>query len=250
MDYANWFVGGATFFLGLVAILQEWIKVQLFHPNLDCSIKTVPPDCHRTVVQGNNPFYAFYYTFRISNKGNRAAKNIEVLISDVSQRKGDTDCYIEGFLPDNLNWTLLSEPIYVGERIYWRSKVYCDYISPNTSKHCNLGHIHDPAFRDSVGEDNPDLHLPQKETIFCFDVHFRSSRPYYLVAPGTYIFKITVGSSNAKSMSKFYEMTVTGKWFTDEDRMLNEGLIIKEIAKGSNGSPIKQGTSDSSAATE
>ena len=73
---------------------------------------------------------------------------------------------------------------------------------------------------------NPKLQINVNEAIFCFDVYFRSNILYYLVSPGTYKFKIIIGCMNAKTISKEFEITVTGKWFEDENRMLNEGLSI------------------------
>ncbi|MBI5888874.1 MAG: hypothetical protein HZB82_09230 [Deltaproteobacteria bacterium] len=100
---------------------------------------------------------------------------------------------------------------------------------PETFKPCNLGHIHDPKYRKGLlGEDNPALSIVAGETLFCFDVNFRSNKLNYLVQPGTYKFTITVGCENAKTITKKFIMEITGKWFEDESRMLNEGLKISE----------------------
>jgi hypothetical protein len=78
-------------------------------------------------------------------------------------------------------------------------------------------------------ENNPDLPVQPNETIFHFDIDFKSNRLHYLVAPGTYQFKITMGCENAKAVSKRYEIQVTGKWSEDESRMLNEGFVIRDV---------------------
>lgn len=229
---AEWLVAVGTILLAIIAAFQDKIRTALHGPKLDCKIELKPPDCHRTEMRGNNvSFYSFYYLFEIWNKGKTSAKNVEVVISDVFKQEGNDFKPIESFFPDNLKWSLISDirgvdpqgmPVTV-------PKIYCDYISPKTFKLCNLGHIHDPNHRmDSPGEDNPSLSVQNGETIFCFDVNFRSNKLNYLVQPGTYMFAITVGCENAKTITKKFIMEVTGKWFKDESKMLNEGLKISE----------------------
>jgi hypothetical protein len=218
---ADWLVAIGTILLAIVAVFQDQLRAYLQRPKLDCEMELTPPDCHRTVMKtsdGNFSAYIFYYLFKIWNKGNVSAKNVEVIISDVSRKEGAVFKKIDGFLPGNLLWS------YLG------GKTYCAYISPETFKHCNLGHIIDPAKRASVpDENNPALPVTPNEAIFHFDVDFKSNRLYYLVVPGTYQFKITMGCENAKPVSKRYEIDVTGKWSEDETRMLNEGFAIREV---------------------
>jgi hypothetical protein len=227
---ADWFVAFGTILLGLIAIFQDRMRAYLRSPKLDCEIELNPPDCHRTITQiitdssmrVGCSFYTYYYRFKIWNKGKVSAEKVEVIVTDIFRKEGKNYKRIESFSLDNLVW---STPGEKGER-----KVYCDYISPDTYKYCNLGHIHDPTYRDEIpGEFNPTLPVKKDEAIFCFDVYFRSNILYYLVAPGTYKIKIMVGCTNAKTISKEYELKVTEKWFEDELRMLNEGLYIMEI---------------------
>ncbi|MBL7205674.1 MAG: hypothetical protein ISS63_15315 [Desulfobacteraceae bacterium] len=52
---------------------------------------------------------------------------------------------------------------------------------------------------------------------------------YYLVEPGEYQIQIKVGCENAKTIDRKYLLKISGKWFEDEKRMLNEGLSIDRI---------------------
>ncbi|MBN1762979.1 MAG: hypothetical protein JW878_07905 [Methanomicrobia archaeon] len=216
---SEWIVAFGTLLLAFIAVFQDKIRAYFLSPHLDCKIELNPPDCHRTVMQGgNDPFYSYYFLFQIWNTGNITAKNVEVIISDVSKKEGNGFKSLEDFFPDNLPWSFTGQ------------KIYCDYISPGTFKHCTLGHIHDPKFRDSLsGEHNQNLPVNSNEAIFCFDVNFRSNRLTYLVEPGVYRFVITIGSENAKTISKKFLMSISGKWFEDESRMLNEGFSIEEV---------------------
>ena len=206
---ADWLVAIGTLLLAFIAVFQDRIRTRLRSPKLDCTIELKPPDCHRTVMSGGNfSCFAFYYLFKIGNKGNISAKNVEVIISDVSKKEGNEFKSVDGFFPDNLKWSFIGP------------KIYCDYISPDTFKHCNLGHIIDPDFRAKLsGENNAELPVDAKEAIFCFDVNFRSNKLSYLVSPGTYKFTITIGCENAKSRKKNYIIEISGKWFEDESRM-------------------------------
>ncbi len=230
---ADWAVAIATLLLAFVAVFQDKIRAHVKSPILDCDIELKPPDCHKTTMTGGGlAFSSFYYLLKIWNKGETSARNVEVIISDIFKKEGENYKSIEGFIPDNLLWSIITETLGVDKegRPIIKLKVYCSFISPKTFKHCNIGHIYDPKYRKSVqGEDNPGLPVNPEETIFHFDVNFKSNKRYYLVSPGTYKFKITVGCENAKTISKMYLMEVSGKWYEDESRMLNEGLFIKEI---------------------
>ncbi len=225
---ANWLVAIGTILLAIIAVFQDKIRSWIWSPTLDCEINLAPPDCHRTISRSStNEFFTFYYRFKIWNKGRISAKNVEVLIVDILKKEGNLFKRIEAFSPDNLKWSTLFD-IIDGRSI---PKRYCDYISPDTYKHCNLGHIHDPKIRSLIpGEDNPLLPVQKDETIFCFDVHFMSNILYYLVEPGEYKIHIKVGCENTRTITRKYLVKVTGKWFEDEKRMLNEGLSIDKIS--------------------
>ncbi len=234
LENPNWWVAFGTILLAFVAIFQDKIRSMIWRPKLDCIIELKPPDCHRTKstlkrmtdTQQLASFYSYYYRFAIWNNGNISAKNVEVMITDVLKKEGKDFKRIEAFTPDNLLWSILHKDFPSNS-----FKTYCDYISPDTFKHCNLGHIHDPKYRKKItGEDNPEFKLTDKETIFCFDVNFKSNALYYLIPPGEYKISIKVGCENAKTISRSYLIKISGKWFgDDETRMLNEGFYIEQI---------------------
>lgn len=226
---AAWFAAGGTILLGIIAIFQDRIHAYLWGPKLDCEIITSPPDCHRTTTNARVQqvtttlltFSTYYYRFKIWNKGKTSAEKVEVIIVDISKKEGNNYKRVESFSLDNLVWSVPEEG---------KPRVFYDYISPDTYKYCNLGHIHDPVYRNALqGESNPNLKVENYQAIFCFDVYFRSNILYYLIGPGVYRIKIKVGCANAKTITRDYELEVTGKWSDDESKMLKEGLLIKEI---------------------
>lgn len=230
-DMADWMVAIGTLALAFVAVFQDQIRSKIWSPVLGCQIELKPPDCHRTTNRFNGPapfglssnFFTYYFRLQIWNKGKTSAKNVEVLMTDLLKQVGNSFQRVESFSPDNLTWSTLFN--HVGQHAR-----YCEFISPDTYKHCNLGHIHDPVYRKHLGnEDNQNLAVASTESIFSFGVHFKSNILYYLVSPGTYRVKIKVGCENASTIEKQYEITITGKWFEDETQMLDEGITITEL---------------------
>ena len=82
--------------------------------------------------------------------------------------------------------------------------------------------------RELVFYENNKL-FEKDETIFSFNVITRYHSPYHLIERGIYRFKISVAGGNFNALEKEYEMEITGKWSEKEDKMLNEGLKLKEI---------------------
>lgn len=226
---ADWLVAIGTLLLAFIAIFQDKIRSWAWGASLDCDIETTPPDCHRTISRTRNnetEFFSFYYRFKIWNKGSVSARNVEVLVVDFSRKDGNSFKRIEAFPTDNLRWSTIFDYVSGGAV----PKRYCEYISPDTYKYCNLGHIHDPKFRASLpGENSPSLAVASGEAIFCMDVHFMSNNLYYLIGPGEYRVRIKVGAENAKTIDRSYLLKISGKWFDDETRMLNEGVSIEPI---------------------
>ena len=238
---SDWPVAVGTLLLAFIAAFQDWIRSKIWCPILDCELKLEPPDCHmtiskypiephsitiptpygtaRTIEVKYNHCNSFYYRFKIWNKGKVSAKHIEVIITDILKYEGKEQTFkrIISFSPDNLLWSTTGE-------------VYMEYISPNTFKYVNLGHIHDPKHRNLIsGEDNPYLNVSENESIFCFDVKFRSNILYYLIKSGEYNIEIKVGCENAKTITKKYKINFNGKWFENESEMLSKGFKISEL---------------------
>lgn len=228
---AEWFLVFSTLFLAFVALFKESILQFIFKPNIDIIFDLSSSDCYQNELQQEekgkaiNTINFFKYRLRIINKGTRPAKNVEVIIQDIMKKKGGKFYLIDSFLSDNLNWNSFS----LGPNT--EAKTYYDFIFPNTFKHCELGHILDPKKRYLIpSENNSKLPIQVKdETIFSFNVARRYNNLYYLVAPGIYRIKVLVAGENFKSLKKEYEIEITGKWFEDEERMLSDGVKVKDI---------------------
>ena len=204
-------------------------------PKIDIEFESRPPDCFKSQIIHTQPkqigqkmgiemvkFYMFYYRLRIINNGKSPAKYVEVTIRDIRKKKGNSFERMDFALDDNLDW--FSSSLIQGKA----NIIYYKFISPNTFKHCELGHILDPSKRNLVPFEYNKL-FKKDETIFSFNVMTRYHSSYHLIEPGTYRFKIFVAGENFDALVKEYEMEITGKWSENEDKMLNEGLKLKEI---------------------
>jgi hypothetical protein len=182
---------------------------------LDLSIKPGPPDCHKvpyTDKTGSYLFDGYYLRLAVRNGGGQTAENVEVYMVGLLQRLGDgTFTEVEPFLPLNLRWA-------------YTHQVYYPMLSKGVPRHCDLAHIIDPKKRKSQRyEDNPRLGLRDDETVLSFDVVAKQNLLTHLQPPGTYRIPLIVSASNAEPVKRCVQVTLTGKWYEDEDKMLAQG---------------------------
>src|SRR5260370_35725014 len=93
-------------------------------------------------------------------------------------------------------------------------------IAAHTGKHCDIGHIIEPAKRSIMGEENARLGLKPDEASLTFDLIAKLNNQNHIVGPGTYQLDIGVAADNARPLRRRVEIKVTGKWYPEEARML------------------------------
>jgi hypothetical protein len=210
-----------TLVLAAVAIFQDSVRAWFYHPTLEASIQTQPPDCNAvplttqdgTRILANSLFLRLW----VKNSGNAPARNVEVYASELRLRRADnTWTRVTAFMPMNLKWS------HVGGVLYRN-------IAPQMGKHCDLGHIVDPARRAApeIGEENPALKLSDQQTSLAFNVIVQPNDKGYIVGPGTYQLKVLIGAENARPVEKTIEIFMSGKWNVDETRMLRDEVGVK-----------------------
>ena len=207
---AQWFTGFATLFLAFVALFKDTVLLCIQKPKIDIEFELRPPDCFKTelihwktdqdgknVITGKSKM--FYYRLRIINNGKSPAKNVEVTIREIRKKKGNSFDRLDFPLDDNLDW--VSSSLILGRP----SIMYYSFISPNTFKHCELGHILDPSKRNLVSFEDNKL-FEKDETIFSFNVITRYHSSYHLIGPGTYRFKVLVAGGCGYLGSELIEL--------------------------------------------
>ena len=93
-------------------------------------------------------------------------------------------------------------------------------------KHCDVGHIADPARRDMLREDAPRLALTNQQTSLAFDLMAAPNHKGHIVGPGEYQLDILVAAENARPIKRTIAISLRGTWNPDETIMLRDGVGV------------------------
>ncbi len=217
---ADWIVALGTLALAVVAALQDRVRAFFYRPTLSASIRTEPPDCQMVPwtrkADGVRIGDALYLRLWITNSGNAPAKLAEVYARHLERQRADGEWErVQTFPPMNLNWSHVSGSHYF-------------QIAPGMGKHCDLGHISDPAIRSQVGADeNPALGLRPDQASLAFDQIVKPNHLGHIVGPGHYRLTIVVAAGNAKPVEQTVDINLNGAWHAEEERMLRDGIGVR-----------------------
>ncbi len=214
---ADWFVAAGTLILAAVAVFQQTIRNWFYKPKLKVSIKTEPPDCHAVPLtrtdDGTFLADAVYLRIWVENEGNDTAKNVEVFAKELRRKRAEGKWErVSAFPSMNLKWS------HVG-------LFFFPIIAPDMGKHCDIGHIVDPARRTLLpNEVAPKLNLESDQTSLTFDLISAPNHKGHIIGPGEYELDILVAAENAKPRKETLAIRLTGKWYADETKMLRDGV--------------------------
>lgn len=214
-----------TFILAVVTVFQDWLRSLIWHPNLEISATTGPPDCIsvpaiRLTQQPNQQTQeeradAIFLRVFIANSGREAARAVEVYAKElVREQAAGSWTLVKTFPPMNLRWT------------WFPTGTHLPFMNPGTGRHCDIAHIIDPSHRASFGEENPILHLTPQQVSLAFDVVAPPNNRAHIVQPGKYRLLIEVSAENATPARRLVEVTVRGPWYSQEETMLSDGVGI------------------------
>ncbi|HJT70076.1 MAG TPA: hypothetical protein VJ731_07750 [Terriglobales bacterium] len=214
---ADWLVAIGTIALAAIAIAQDTIRRLIYHPRFKVSCKTEPPDCVAVpMARPDGTFLAdsIYLRIFIQNEGNATAQDVEVYAMQLRRQRADQSWEtVDSFPPMNLIWSNFGGAMYAR-------------IVPGMGKHCDVGHIVDPARRQVVAEDSPRLGLASSQTSLAFDLVARPNNRTHIVGPGNYELDIQIAAENVPPAKRTLTLSVVGPWYADEMRMLREGVGI------------------------
>ncbi|MBI3615927.1 MAG: hypothetical protein HY211_05350 [Candidatus Omnitrophica bacterium] len=214
---ADWFVVLGTLILAATAVFQETIRGWFYHPRFQVSIKTEPPDCVAvpvTLTDGTFVADSVYLRLWVENIGNATAKNAEVYAKELRRKRADdTWERIDVFPPMNLKWANIGI-------------IYFPNIPPGMGKHCDVGHIVDPARRDRLRENAPRLALINQQTSLAFDLMVAPNHRGHIIGPGEYQLDILVAAENARPIKETIAIDLPGAWYADEAIMLRDGVGV------------------------
>jgi hypothetical protein len=217
---ADCLVAVGTLALAAVAIFQQTIRSWFYRPVFQVSIKTEPPDCVAvpfTRADGTFVANSVYLGLWVENTGNATAKNAEVYAKELRRQRADgTWERLSAFPPMNLRWA------HIGQ-------IYFPRIAPDMGKHCDLGHIVDPALRHLLNEDAPRLGLTNQQASLAFDLMVAPNHRGHIIGPGEYQLDILVAAENARPIKRMVTIFLRGTWDVDEARMLRDGVGVTVV---------------------
>jgi hypothetical protein len=150
----------------------------------------------------------------IENVGNASALNAEVYAKELHiQRLEGTWERVEWFSPMNLKWAN-------GFGVHFPS------IAPAMGKHCDLGHITDPAHRRRLGETSDRLGLAESAVSLAFDLIERPNHKGHIIGPGTYRLEVLIAAQNVRPERRTFNIFIKGPWTPDEATMLRENVGV------------------------
>ena len=223
-------LGAALVALGTV-LYFELFRSKLIRPELNVEIQMAPPDClkspkstrpiSQTTVENNEEVVvadSYLLRFRVINEGKQMAENIEVFASNLAKLQADGSYKpVSSFLPMHLKWANHTD-------------LFMPMISPGMFRYCDLGHIIDPEKRGAfVGEAGHRPSVTPGQTVLSFDTIDRPYTLSYLQPPGKYQLTILISASNSTPQKRILEINLTGRWFSEEARMLEDGVGIRVI---------------------
>ena len=226
-NVAQWFGAIATFCAVIVALSKEKFLRKWHRPKLAARILLAPPDSFREIwkykvtfsmgTTQENETYRYVFRLWVTNQGTfDRAENVQVFADSLEKLSVDSKTYvpITEFLPMNLVWSNTN------------GKTFLEAISAHgMGKHCDLGHILNPDAYQGID----DIEKPKVLTgkaVFMLEVEFKHFNKTYLLEPGTYRLHIIIVGQNALPESKIVEISFTGDWYEDQDKMFRDGIRI------------------------
>ena len=166
----------------------------------------------------------YYLRVWIQNHGTQRAEQVQVFAARLFRRHADGSFKaMTQFLPMNLRWAHSQQSPKGPE-------IFAEGISPGMGKHCDLGHIVDPKFASQMGKSLPNVASDQ--VILALDLEVAPNTLSHLVPPGTYRLELKLAAANSRPVVKTVEITLTGKWFSDEAKMFSDGLGLRDVSGG------------------
>ena len=217
-ELATWLGAGLTFLAVLVALIKEELQRLWRRPVLDVSVKTEPPDCHKSKTLYSDPKTGsvlgegdcYYLRLWVHNKGNLPATNVQVFGSGLFQETVPNKFIsVDNFLPMNLRWAHTKE-------------ILRDRIAPKMGRHCDLGHIADPKLKHLHKETKPGV--PNDKTALFLDLEVLPFTLVHLLQPGSYKLNLIISADNSSPVKKVVKIMHSGNWFEDENKMFTKGI--------------------------
>lgn len=200
---AQWVGAIATSAAVAIALFkEEWLRY-FRRPQLTLRIEPSPPDSIfiPTFVSANNQLLwsgsAYWLRLWVRNEGRGRAEQVQVFLAQVQVRGADHQfSRIANFTPMNLRWSNSPDQN--------RPEIFAPGISRGLGKHCDLCYISDPG--------NPTLAAYQGQCVADLVVEVIPNDGSHRLQAGEYRLEIMLGSANARPVTRWISLNLTGGW--------------------------------------
>jgi hypothetical protein len=203
---------GACVIALVVAFFGKWMERFFFHPKLRLIASVKRPNSARPERYTRNSNggaipagEAWFFRLEIKNESRvRAARGVQILLSEVERIDADRVEPVKRFSPMNLNWTHLGRSTR-------------DLILPQSPQYCDFIHIGQPEYK---GQTNEELEtVPKEQGVICLDVEVPTSERGHLLEPGKYRCRLILAAENCPSQEYVVDVGYSGIWAKDEETM-------------------------------
>lgn len=190
-----------TFLAVVVALFQENIRRYFDRVKLKLQINLEPPDCHQIDLtdQINGAFISkcIYLRIRVTNIGDKTARDVEILASNLWKIEDSGNKKVKTFLPMNLRWSH-SHPIKVT-------------IPPKSFRFCDLGPIRPLGNRIILRFDMETQPNPVSGGVYP-----------NIIDSGTYLLEVLLSGDNIYPQVIRWKIEIPNVWSDDETEMLTK----------------------------
>lgn len=156
----------------------------------------------------------YFLRMRVKNEGHTRAKEVEAFAAKLLKEHDGEFREVESFIPMNLDWA--------------HRGAVLPGLSPHSSRYCAIAAIYDPEKRPEFPpQDEQWPNVPRDKTILSLRVASPTTAKGYLQPFGTYQLELELGAANARPEKKTLEITLSGTWYDDENKMFSKGVGIR-----------------------
>jgi len=201
--------------VGIALVLALWgekIGRLVVRPKLSLKARVRRPDSVSTKRQTSTGAYAgtaYFFRLAIRNRGNTAARDVQVFLDSVEQIVNGKPKKVAECTPMNLLWSN-------------RGNATLPTLLPEMPPtYCDLVHVEEPM----PGSDLPE----QGNALLVLDVEFPSNTGGHVLGAGTYLVRIILAAANCRPRYYKLEVIFSGSWFNQEDKMFDVGFKMHAV---------------------
>jgi hypothetical protein len=201
--------------VGLALILALWGEKlgRLFlRPKLSLKIHVSRPDsvsARRQTSIGTSAGTAYFFRLAIRNRGNTAARDVQVFLESVERIVNGKPEKIAECTPMNLLWS---------NRLSATLPTLLPEMPP---AYCDLVHVEEPMLGSGGGE--------KQDASLVLDVEFPSNTGGHILGAGTYLVRIILAGANSSPRYYKLEVVFPGIWFAQEEKMFDVGFKMRAV---------------------